>query len=190
MPKLVRLNEGGIYAYLKIIRLVADSNLAEMRHYLVQAQCCGTVAERSEKSIRDAARRERATCQACRWADTGIAPGQHYGPALVLEPADDLWRVRWDCCGRETTVRADHLRNLRNLANKGQDPWCRRCANAARVGVPQALRATLRRQDDLRDDDEEPTGYHSGTGNLPPGAISAALAWPRPRLLGGGYGSL
>lgn len=186
MRKSVSLVIGWRYGYLQVLKQINESALMEMRSYLVRAECCGTVTERSERAIRDTERKGRACCQECWWREKRVvqAPMQRVGPILVLHKgsAPETWVVRWDCCGREVEISEARVRNIRNLTRKGKTTLCGPCHGATWVGVPNALR--MRQPDDIEEEDDDLLPVlHTGTGNLPPGLISAALAWPRPRLL-------
>ena len=70
MRKSVSLVIGWRYGYLQVLKQINESALMEMRSYLVRAECCGTVTERSERAIRDTERKGRACCQECWCAGT------------------------------------------------------------------------------------------------------------------------
>lgn len=176
-----RLEVGKTYAYLTVLEQITESVMSEMRVYRVRAECCGAVAERKESSILDAARKNRANCQACRKAEDDHRqtkePGERFGPVVIVSGSGP-WRVRWDCCEGEATMTHKRLLEVRNQARYGKNLICRECANEVLRGQPRPqYREILGVSTEV--------GYHSGVGDMPSGLISAAVAWPRPRLLVG-----
>ncbi len=173
MRKRERLGVGETYAYLTVVKQVTESSLAEMRVYRVRADCCGAVSDRRESLILDTARKNRATCQACRTVKDdqrrAKEPGEQFGPVVVVSGVGP-WVVRWLCCGDEAVMTHRRLMVLRNQARYGRNLACRSCSHV--FGAPRPVVLPQEALQDL-----------PNSGDLPYGLISAALAWPRPQSL-------
>ncbi len=93
------------------------------------------------------------------------------GPVTVLAagPTTVLKRVLWSCCGREDVIGHERLYRMRHNAKTRPGAVCQACYIARRSGLPVSLEVAPHL-------DWRPTEI------LPPGIISAAVAWPRPRL--------
>jgi hypothetical protein len=180
MPIIIkRFHAGDVVGYCTIVRLLIDDRAYENRTYQVLTNCCQQPVERTHKQLRQAQFRLRSACEACsRLARSKLpsAPrqpvrvGDVMGPVVVLAegPTTKIKKVIWSCCGKVDLVGNERLYRLRHNAKLQPDAVCKDCYQLKRYGAPTV--------DVPARTDWRPTEI------LPPGIISAAVAWPRPRL--------
>lgn len=182
MPALAkRFHPGEVVGYATIIRLLFDAPAYELRSYLVRLACCGREVDLTQRQLKDAERRERNMCAQCFGHEVRLTPpsprqtvaiGETIGPVTVLGAGATTTqkRVIWSCCGREDVMSHERLYRLRHAAKtQSHEAVCQFCYTAKRQGVPVVFDQPTRT-------DWRPTEI------LPPGILSAAVAWPRPRV--------
>lgn len=173
-----RLVIGETIGNATILRLVFDASNYRDRTYEVRLECCGKSDIRTQKFIREGERRRRTRCASCEAKarrDNQIPQprglpfriGEVIGIATVIgEGSSPLHKIiRLACCGTETEVNHQRLHKLRSDAKHGRpDHMCWTCYTKERYGQPRQRTVA------------------APTVMLPPGILSAAVAWPRPRL--------
>ena len=180
MPNIIkRLEPGQVVGYLTVLKILIDSRSYENRVYECRTGCCGRVVELTQRQLKDAERRERAGCIHCRGKQPVTPPaprqtvqiGDVIGPVTVIRAGGSTThkRVLWSCCGREDEISHERLYRMRYNAKTQPGAVCQACYIARRSGLPVSLEVAPRL-------DWRPTEI------LPPGIISAAVAWPRPRV--------
>lgn len=182
MPIIIkRFHAGDVVGYCTIVRLLIDDRAYENRTYQVLTNCCQQPVERTHKQLRQAQFRLRSACEACsRLARSKLpsAPrqpmrvGDVMGPVVVLAegPTTKIKKVIWSCCGKVELVGNERLYRLRHAAKtQSHEAVCKFCYSAKRNGVPVVF-------------DQPPRTDWRPTEILPPGILSAAVAWPRPRV--------
>jgi hypothetical protein len=173
-----RLAPGQVVAYATVLRLKFDAPEYETRAYEVRLECCGKTVERTQRQLMDMQRRHRTCCAACaapkRLIGREHTPrgvpiwvGEVIGPVTVIAAGASKTTklIRWACCGKEELVGHERLHKLRSDAKSGQTHhqcWACRFGTKPRPGP----RPQLPPPDEI----------------LPPGILSAAIAWPRPRV--------
>lgn len=190
MPAIVRRYQPGeIVGYVTIANIIHDHQSSMHRSYAVKTNCCGMALERSQDALRDAARKGRTLCERCSRKHRALAegprdkqpvkPGAVMGPVVVLGPGSgpNYRSVQWGCCGHLDELTINYLYKLKSKAKlTDYHGLCQRCA---------ALR---REQDRPEPAVEVPSPQYDAQGYarylLPPGMISAAVAWPRPGMVG------
>lgn len=183
MPAIVRFQPGEIQGYITIINLTREMPNSADRLYRVRRDCCGTETEMSHSAIRDTVRKRRECCARCailkkraggqfKGGDP-VQRGAVMGPVTVIGPgsAPGRYAVRWSCCGAEDERAVGYLYKLKSWAADGYHGLCRDCYADKRAG---RLSEPVVAAEELPYWQREPL--------LPPGLISAAAAWPRPRL--------
>lgn len=174
LSQIKRYQAGDVVGYITVLRLVDDHTNYAHRLYEVRLDCCGRVVERSQKLIRKTATSGASGCASCaakkRMTGTVRQPvvvGEVIGPITVIRPgatALTKW-IRWACCGKEEMVGHERLHRLRSDARRGNThEKCWACYTHGRYGTQPRPRLP------------PPSEI------LPKGIISAAVAWPRPRL--------
>ena len=179
MPNVIkRLEPGQKVGYSVIVKLCRDSQSYETRLYECRTECCGRLVHLTQRQLKDAERRERAGCIKCRGKQNARPPaprqtvkiGDVMGPVTVLAagPTSVLKRVLWSCCGREDLIGHERLYRMRHNAKTQPEAVCMSCYVARRQGQSVTV--------------AQPRTDWRPTEILPPGIISAAEAWPRPRM--------
>ncbi len=182
MPAIVRFQPGEIQGYITIINLTREMPNSADRLYRVRRDCCGTETEMSHSAIRDTVRKRRECCARCailkkraggqfKGGDP-VQRGAVMGPVTVIRAGGSAThkRVIWSCCGREDEMSHERLYRLRHAAKtQSHEAVCKFCYSAKRNGVPVVF-------------DQPPRTDWRPTEILPPGILSAAVAWPRPRV--------
>ena len=178
MPQKPPFAPGQILGAFEIIALVREAVLTRNRVYQVRTLCCDQVVERTGHSLMASERAEAARCLACGIAHKARPPrrapsdkylaGMQVGPVRVVGVPDlQGWRqVRWACCDKEELIQVARLSVLSYRAARGQVGRCLDCDYAARRGhvlTPEPVSRCM-----------------AASAMLPPGVVSAALAWPRP----------
>jgi hypothetical protein len=170
-----RLVPGDEVGYYTVIALLEDARSHANRLYQARMGCCGRVVEITQKRLIDSRRYGALSCQPCaaraRLTKRGapvhglaVTIGESIGPVTVIAAGADSRHkiVRWHCCNKEEEVRHAKLHRLRSDHKHGQThEQCWSCYTKGRYAnrpvPPPAL-------------------------ILPPGILSAATAWPRPRV--------
>lgn len=172
-----RLVIGATIGNATILRLVGDASNYRDRVYEVRLECCGQSDTRTQKFIRECERRGRVRCASCeakaRRANQNpqprglpVALGEVIGPITVIADGSSKTHkvIHWACCGKDEEVTHERLHKLRADARRGETHnQCWSCYTKGRYGV--------------RRRPQPPT-----IAILPPGILSAAVAWPRPRV--------
>lgn len=176
MPKSAPFVTGQMLGCFQIVELLTDANRARDRRYRVHTLCCDLEMERSGHALTESERGNKQLCVHCA-NTTGIKtqtkdsplfqPGETVGSVRITGLGDLLgWReVRWKCCGKAELIKVARLHVMKHHEKQGHVGQCRACTDVdARRHVAQAkaARAWL------------PAG-----AMLPPGIVSAAVAWPR-----------
>lgn len=178
MPQKPPFAPGQILGAFQVIALVREAQQARNRLYQVRTLCCQQLVERTSHSLAASERAEAGRCLACGLAHKArpprrspsdkYLPGMQVGPALVIAVPDlQGWRqVRWSCCGKEELIQVGRLSVMSYRQARGHVGRCLDCDYTARRSPAQTPEPASR--------------CRAGTATLPPGVISAALAWPRP----------
>ena len=169
-----RFRPGDVVAHCTVIRLVCEALNYSLRTYEVRLACCGRVVEYTQKYLRKAQYKETRACPSCaakaRMTGTVRQPvvvGEVIGPITVIGEGltPRLKLIHWSCCGKEEQVGHEKLHRLRSDARHGNThEKCWSCYTQGRYGTQP--RPKLPPPSEI----------------LPPGILSAAVAWPRPRL--------
>ncbi len=177
LSQVIRLEPGEVIGNATIIRLYDDASNYSRRLYEARLECCGRVVIRTQKHLRADMRTGVTLCASCTakarrlqqdHVPRGIpvAIGEVIGPITVIAAGSSPRhkRIHWACCGKDEEVTHERLHKLRADARRGQThTQCWSCYTYGRYGVrrrPQVPTMEL----------------------LPLGIISAAEAWPRPRM--------
>lgn len=178
MPQKPPYAPGQILGAFEIIALVREAVYSRNRLYQVRTLCCQQLVERTSHSLAAAARAEAGRCLACGLANKALPPrrapadkylpGMQVGPALVIAVPDiQGWRqVRWACCDKEELIQVHRLSVLSYRQARGQVGRCLDCDDAARRSPALTPESASR--------------WMAASALLPPGVVSAAVAWPRP----------
>lgn len=178
---IFRYEKGDVAGYCTVLDLVFEASHYSKRLYAVQLNCCGLLLEKSQKQLRDGQRRNRASCPECagrkRLANREttlrgkpITIGEKIGPVTVIGVGHDNQHklVKWACCGNEEQLAHRRIFHLRNEAKHelNYQKRCWSCYSLARSGKASERAKKIVIEEAM----------------LPLGIISAATAWPRPRL--------
>lgn len=177
LSQVIRLEPGEVIGNATIIRLYDDASNYSRRLYEALMACCGRIVIRSQKQLRADMRTGVTLCASCAAKarrlqqdpvprGIPVAIGEVIGPITVIaagsSPLHKL--IHWACCGKDEDVTHERLHKLRADARRGKTHnQCWSCYTKGRHGV--------------RRRPQPPT-----IEILPPGILSAAVAWPRPRM--------
>lgn len=178
MPKSLPFPPGQMVGCFQIVELLADATRARDRRYAVHTLCCDQAMERSGHALIESERGGKQLCLHCATSSVAKAPvptksalfktGERVGPVTVIGPGGLVgWReVRWGCCGKEELLKISRLHVMRHREKQGHQCMCKACTDAVKQSslVKRAAPWML------------------ASAVLPPGVLSAALAWPRPQL--------
>ena len=173
MRATIYLPIGSTCGPFEVLRLNTDAVNCRYRTYDVRAKCCGDEMVRSHRSLQESERLERTVCARCaqyQVQQTGLKDNSKLGVGTVvgpiritgLEGGPRQRRVQWACCGKEEIVSLQRIYVIRHRANSHRSELCGDC------------------QAQLTKRPKSP--FMLAMAELPPGIISAAEAWPRPRL--------
>lgn len=173
MHKSAPFATGQMVGCFQIVELLADATRARDRSYRVKTLCCDLEMTRSGHALTASERGGKQLCLHC--ANTnGIKtqtkdsplyqPGETVGLVRITGLGALLgWReVRWKCCGKAELIKVARLHVMKHREKQGHVGRCRACTDAAPIQEAKAARTWL------------PAG-----AMLPPGIVSAAVAWPR-----------
>lgn len=179
-----RYYPGDVVGNATIVRLVEDDAHYSRRLYEARLACCGALVIRHQKHLCGSARAGVTLCAACSAKDKrarqvqqprgmNIQVGAVIGPVTVIAAGSSKLHkiVRWACCGNEVEVPHKRLHRLRDEIKDGHPHRCWSCYVNSRYGP-------IRRQKPPPPPPPPPPQITI----LPPGIISAAVAWPRPRV--------
>lgn len=191
------LRVGERIACYTILAVLSDAPKSNYRRYRARADCCGREVERNELVFKRALREGVTRCHRCAQEAANpskraaYAVGQQFGPVRILGRGETfrMWRVVWDCCGKESEVGQHYLCNLKTREAQGRTAVCLACSIARSRMLPQdrpprpsRSKAALAASRGLGAPIRQPKTpmVTPIPAELPTGIVSAAIAWPRP----------
>ena len=191
---------GDTLACYTILAVLSDAPKSNYRRYRARADCCGREVERNELVFKKAQKGGVTRCHRCaqeaanpsKRADYAV--GEQFGPVRILGRGERfrLWRVQWDCCGKESEVEQHYLSVLRVREDQGRTAVCLACSIARSRMLPQdrpprpsRSKAALAASRGLGAPIRQPKTSIKPlvtpiAAQLPEGIVPAAITWPRP----------
>ena len=195
------LQPGDTFACYTILAVISDAPKSNYRRYLAKAECCGREIERNELVFKKAQKAGATRCHRCAQAAANpgkradYAIGEQFGPVRILGRGESfrMWRVVWECCGKESELAQHYLIVLRVREAQGRTAVCLPCSiqrsrllpedrpprpsrSKAALAASRGLGAPIRQP---RTPIPQPL-ITPIAAQLPTGIVSAAIAWPRP----------
>ena len=191
---------GDTLACYTILAVLSDAPKSNYRRYRARADCCGREVERNELVFKKAQKGGVTRCHRCaqeaanpsKRADYAV--GEQFGPVRILGRGESfrMWRVVWECCGKESEVEQHYLSVLRVREDQGRTAVCLACSIARSRMLPQdrpprpsRSKAALAASRGLGAPIRQPKTSIKPlvtpiAAQLPEGIVPAAITWPRP----------
>ena len=195
---------GDTLACYTILAVLSDAPKSNYRRYRARADCCGREVERNELVFKKAQKAGATRCHRCAQAAANppkmanYAVGEQFGPVRILGRGESfrMWRVVWECCGKESELDQHYLSVLRVREAQGRTAVCLPCSIQRsrllpedRPPRPSRSKAALAASRGLGAPIRQPRTPIKPLvtpipAEFPTGIVSAAIAWPRPGRVG------